>query len=74
MNTDELHNSILCELCNFVRPLHKHISVMETKKGPQVPDVENIFFYNKIISSTIIVITRFVKVTILNYLNRLMQN
>lgn len=46
---------------------------METKKGPQVPDVENIFFYNKIISSTIIVITRFVKVTILNYLNRLMQ-
>lgn len=47
---------------------------METKKGPQVPDVENIFFYNKIISSTIIVITRSVKVTILNYLNRLMQN
>lgn len=47
---------------------------METKKGPQVPDVENISFYDKIISSTIIVITRFVKVTNLNYLNRLMQN
>lgn len=40
---------------------------METKKGPQVPDVENISFYDKIISSTIIVITRFVKVTILNH-------
>lgn len=48
---------------------------METQKGPQVPDVENISFYDKIISSTIIiVITRFVKVTILNYLNRLMQS
>lgn len=29
---------------------------METQKGPQVPDVENISFYDKIISSTIIIV------------------